>query len=272
MWTPRRILLLFLGIALFGAAFGVYVRFLGWIDGLPELPLELLTRRAESDPIRALSYTPVEKKLQQAFGPGCVEISYLLRIEMQSGRMVLAASEFHIDPEGRLKLWPFSLATFKERPGQEPIINTVHADIAHLEFDRPIKVLAEIGDRRIVGCELESDSHVLSDDPRKGQIFVINNRGTVSTDDDLVLETAGPVYYREIPQSNLPIDKIQPEIRTAAAVRMVDHRHQPDSTTITALGMQIFLNSEAPEPPGETTQAKDQGLVRIRCAASRSAE
>ncbi len=256
MWTPRRVLLLFLGIVLFGAAFGVYARFLGWIDGLPELPLELLARRAENDAILPISYTPVEEKLQQAFGPGCTEIGYSLKIEMRAKGMVLAANDIHIDPEGRVKLWPFSLATFKEHAGQFPEINTVHADVAHLEFDRPVKVLAEIGDRRIVGCELESDPHVMSDDPRKGQIFVINNRGTPTPDDDLVLETAGPVFYREVAQSNLSIDKVLPQIRTAAAIRMVDHRHQPDSTTITALGMQVFLNADSPEPAGQPRKQK----------------
>ena len=50
MWTPRRVLLLILGVVLFGAAFGVYLRFLGWIDGLPQLPDEFLGRRAETEP------------------------------------------------------------------------------------------------------------------------------------------------------------------------------------------------------------------------------
>jgi hypothetical protein len=259
VWTPRRVLLLILGIALFGAAFGVYARFLGWIDGLPELPTELLARRAETEPLAQLSFSPVEAKLQQAFGPGCIEIGYSLKIEMRAKGMVLAASEVRIDPEGRVKLWPFSLATFKEHPGQHPEINTVHADVAYLEFERPVKSLAEIGDRRIVGCQLESDPHVLSDDPRKGQIFIVNNRGTSTIDDDLVLETAGPVFYREAAQPNVPLEKARPQIWTAAAIKMVDHRHQPDSNTITAVGMQVFLNTESPEPAGTPRKAKTKG-------------
>ena len=49
MWTPRRVLLLIFGVAVFGLAFGVYSRFLGWIDGLPPLPGELLARRADNE-------------------------------------------------------------------------------------------------------------------------------------------------------------------------------------------------------------------------------
>jgi lipopolysaccharide export system protein LptA len=259
VWTPRRVLLLILGMVLFGSAFGVYARFLGWIDGLPELPEPLLSRRVETDPIVEPPFSPVEVKLQQAFGPNCVEISYLYKIEMRTKGMVLAANYCVIDPEGRVKLWPFSLATFKERAGQEPEINTVYSDLCYLQFDRPVKSLAEIGERRIVGCQLETDPHALSADPRRGRVLLVNNRGTVTPDDDLVLETPGPVYYREAAQPNLPLDKARPQIETNAAVQMVDRRHQPDSTTITAQGMQVFLASETPVPSGPVHKQKPHG-------------
>ena len=38
MLTPRRTLLLLAGFALFGCAYLLYAQFLGWLDGLPQLP------------------------------------------------------------------------------------------------------------------------------------------------------------------------------------------------------------------------------------------
>ena len=38
MWTPKRVLLLVLGFAVFITAYFVYAHFLGAIDGLPDLP------------------------------------------------------------------------------------------------------------------------------------------------------------------------------------------------------------------------------------------
>jgi lipopolysaccharide export system protein LptA len=252
------VLLLVLGLAVFGAAFGLYARFLGWIDGLPELPAELLARREESEPIEVPSFSPVEAKLQQAFGPGCAEVGagFDLKLELRAKGMVLATNNWGIDPEGRLKLWPFSLAMFKERPGQYPEIHTVHSDIAYLEFDRPVKSFQEINERRIVGCQIESDPHAMTHDPRRGMIYVTNNRATATPDDDLVLETPGPVFYREAAQPNLPLDKARPQLWTTAAVHMVDRRHRPDSTTITAQGMQVFLAVEPPEQPNAPRKSK----------------
>jgi lipopolysaccharide export system protein LptA len=252
--------LLIIGLVLFGTAFGVYARFLGWIDGLPELPDEMLVRRAETEPLPPLTYTPAETKLQQAFGAECPEVTpaYSWKLKLRAEGMVLAFNEFKIDPEGRVRLSPFSLATFKEKQGQFPEINTVHADVANLEFDRPVKVINDIQERRIIGCQLESDPQALTNDPRRGRIVVVNNRATPSPDDDLVLETPGPLVYREAEQPNLPLDKTRPQLETAGVVHMVDHRGGPDSTVITAQGMRVFLNVEA-EKPGPVKKAKSRG-------------
>jgi len=47
---------------------------------------------------------------------------------------------------------------------------------------------------------------------------------------------------------------------------MVDHRHQPDSTTITAVGMQVFLSSDSPEPTGlaKKQKAKASSVSGVR--------
>jgi lipopolysaccharide export system protein LptA len=251
--------LLIIGIAAFGVAFGIYARFLGWIDGLPELPDELTIRRAESEGVAPLVYNAAETKLQQAFGPDCLEVGdgYQWRLKFRAEGMVLAFGEMKTDPEGRVRLSPFSLATFKDR-GQFPEINTVHADVAFLEFDRPVKSIPEISDRRIIGCQLETDPQALTNDPRRGRIFIINNRATASPDDDLVLETPGPLVYREAAQPNLPLDKARPQLETAAVVHMVDRRGGPDSTVITAQGMKVFLNVEN-EKPGLVKKSKSRG-------------
>ena len=44
MWTPRRVLVLFGGLLLFGGVYGVYARVLGWVDGLPPLPAKMLIK------------------------------------------------------------------------------------------------------------------------------------------------------------------------------------------------------------------------------------
>ena len=116
MWTPRRVLLLILGLVLFGTAFGVYLRFLGWIDGLPQLPEEYLARRTDDEPFPVRALTPVQEKLRLAF-PGDSpwhEIYYNHKIELHSKGIVLAANQFSIEPDGRVRLWshdaPFTLS------------------------------------------------------------------------------------------------------------------------------------------------------------------
>ena len=70
MWTPRRLLLLLLGLAFFGTAYGVYARFLGGIDGLPLLPEEYLVRRTgdSKEVVTPVTEPEINRKLRQAFG------------------------------------------------------------------------------------------------------------------------------------------------------------------------------------------------------------
>jgi lipopolysaccharide export system protein LptA len=258
--------LLILGLVLFGTAFGVYARFLGWIDGLPQLPEEFLVRRADDEPIPTPTFTPVEQKLLLAFPGGGPwhEVGYTHKIELHTKGIVLATREFSVEPDGRVRLAPFSLATFKGRPGEFPEINTVHCDVAYLEFDKPVKYVAEIGQRRIVACELASEPNPQIDgDPRRGQVHVGNNRSTRDPGDDLCLQTPGPVYYREASQPDLPLDKARPQIHTPATVKLVDRRSQPQPTTIDAQGMQVYLDFEPPEAAhGQARRpAKPRGTV-----------
>jgi hypothetical protein len=246
------VLLLALGVLLFGTAFGVYARYLGWIDGLPPLPAAFLERRdADVADVPPATTTPTDAKLKKAFPDYCPEVNYNIRIELKAKGVVFAAHDYRIEPDGRVKLWPFSLAALKaRRPDDFPDINTVHCDIAYLEFDRPVKKLSEVPDRRIVGCELAGDQNYRTYDPRRGFVHFANNRGTPEPVDDLVLVTPGPVHFHEAADPNAPPEKARPQIETAAVVRLVDKRNQPQATTIDADGMQVYLAGPPPAPDG----------------------
>jgi hypothetical protein len=233
--------LLILGLTVFGGAFAVYLHFLGWVDGLPQLPPEYLVRRTPNEPLPKPQFSAVEQKLQLAFGSNCIELNYIIQIELHSKGIVLAANEFGF-VNGKVKLAPFSLATIKERPGGGfPEINVVHCDVAILEFDKPVKTANDMNGKKIVACELQSDPDAPTFDPRRGKIRIRNNRGTSADDDDLCLETPGPIFYREADQ----------RIYTRAAVKLLDLRDQPQATIVDAQGMEVFLAVESSEPaPG----------------------
>ena len=51
-------------------------------------------------------------EIGQAFGEGGPEINYPIRLSVQAQGMLLATDRIDIEPDGRLKLSPFSLASF----------------------------------------------------------------------------------------------------------------------------------------------------------------
>src|SRR3954471_2002479 len=141
MWTPRRLLLLLVGLAFFGTAYAVYARFLGGIDGLPLLPDEFLVRRTSDskDVINPAVMTEIDRKLIQAFGPGCREVNCPYKLNLLKMGLLLAFNTYEPEPDGRARLTPCSLAIFKEAPpGGVPEISTVHCDVALLSFDKPV--------------------------------------------------------------------------------------------------------------------------------------
>lgn len=251
MWTPRRLLLFLAGLGLCVGAFAAYSLAFGRIDGLPPLPAEYFVRRSpdDNDPLPAMSPAVIDVKLQRAFGPACLELNYNHRLELQKNGIILATNELRIEPDGRCKLRPFSVAVIKDRgAGQEAEIYTVHADEAYLLFDEPVKNLSDMGKRKIVGCDLVSDPMLLSPDPRRHRITCNHNRSTADADDDLALETTGPVVYRDADGDKANPGQSPSSIETTAAVRLTDKRGQPQATTITAMGMKIHLASEPPKP------------------------
>src|SRR5437016_4744810 len=143
VWTPKRVLLLAIGFALFSAAYLVYAHFLGGINGLPPLP-ESYGPIKNGDADRRILKEPREneadQKLRIAFGPDCDEVKNRnIKVELQSRGMVLAAQEIKF-LDGRVKLTPFSLAIFgKDGDANKfPEINTVQCKEATLTFDKPV--------------------------------------------------------------------------------------------------------------------------------------
>jgi hypothetical protein len=265
VWTPRRVLLLVLGVVLFGTAFGIYARLLGWIDGLPQLPLEFLARREPGEiDLPPATVRLTDLKLQKAFPGPCPEVEWKINIELKAKGIIFAANDYEIGSDGRLILKPFSLATFKDRgPNEYPEINTVHCDTAFLEFDKPIRNLNEAKDHRLVGVELVADEKSPTYDPRRGRIHFANNRGTASRDDDLELVTPGPVYFRELPEPIPPLEQAPPQIRTDAVVDLIDRQSRPEPTRVTAQGMRVYLTSDRPSPGGGRAKGKDKHTQTI---------
>jgi hypothetical protein len=242
MWTPRRVVLLSLGFALFLFSYAVYVRFLGGIDGLPPLPEHYAygaQPTGDNLPVRPIVDPPqsdVEVRLQMAFGKECNELTYAIKLWARPRGMCLAAKEFRILEDGRVRLSPLSVAMFnKNTPeGKYPEINSLTCNVANLQFDRPIKNPADMSKGRIVAAELI------------GNVDVINNRRTGNRDDDLTLFTQGPVFYEEAKSL----------IWTTSAVEIKDMQNRPDPNQVRANGMDLHLSQDAPGRPGAKPKAQ----------------
>ncbi len=259
MWNPKRILLLVAGFAVFFGVYLVYARFLGGIDGLPPLPQALWPGPRDDKMNVGLPQRRENaiRQLQKAFGEDCPEVKRSIRLEVAAHNLVLAASDFALE-DGRVKLWPFSMAIFgKEKPGTNwHEINTVRADVAYLTFDRPVNNVMEIGSRRIIGGELSQDPKKLGG--AAGGVTIVNNRGTERRDDDVSIFSPGPIHYQEN----------QHRAWTDNVVLLTDLQSRPKPTTINAVGMDVFLLAEnkaaaAKPPAGKSRMAGVTGVERI---------
>jgi hypothetical protein len=232
MWTPRRLLLVVLGLFLFGTSYGVYGYFLGRVDGLPELPEEYWPDDTgiPPPPPPPATTSPVDSKLIQAFGVDCDEVKKrTIKLEIRSRGLVLAADQFTIEHDGRVQFRPFSVAIFGKDHGDGafPEINTVRSDVAYLEFDHPITSLTDMGKYKIIGGELI------------GNVLAVNNRRRPQHDEDLSLFTQGPMFYKE--ELHL--------IWTDKDVDVQDVQSKPQPMRITATGMRVHLTDDTHPPP-----------------------
>jgi lipopolysaccharide export system protein LptA len=230
MWTPRRIGFLVLGFVLLLAAYITYAFTpFGRIDSLPALPPELLLKAEESGspdgPRNTSNVNDMDHQLEVAFGKECLERDYAIKFQVRSKGMVLAAKEFVILKDGRVQLAPVSCAIFGKNngDGKFPEINTIRANVAFLTFDRPIVHPADMGKHKIVFGEV------------KGNVDVVNNRRTPERDDDLTLFTQGPLFFKDD----------EHHIWTNVEVEIKDLQSKPDPTRVNAVGMDVWLATEA---------------------------
>lgn len=239
MWTPRRVLLLFATLFGFGAAYAAYARFLGRIDGLPNLPSKYLDYDDGALPEVAPVESPTLVRLREAFGDNCPEMgaAYPTRLEIREQGIVFAAGMPQIGTVATkfVKLAPLSIATFakpkplhEQLPGEVAEVSSLHCDEGILEFDRPISSDRDMltGKAKLIGIELRTNPDPHNTDPRNGRIVISNNQRTSDPSRFITMKTPGPVYYRtaDHPEANNPS---QPHIWTTAGVEIVNRDNLP---------------------------------------------
>lgn len=244
MWTPKRILIMIAGTFLFLAGFIVYDYFLGGYDGLPPLPEEYLPIVGPITPMVA-DDSERDQKMRLAFGADSDEARREFVFDSRTRAMLLAVDKFEIQDDGRVKLWPFSVALFPKRKDDAPTpeINTIQSEVAYLTLDQPVKSFGELKDRRIIGIQLEGNSGVT----------IVNNRHTLEKNDDIEVKiTLAPVYYEE--RSN--------KIWSDGFVKLLDSSSQPHPTEITAKGLEVQLTKDTqPLRSKSATPAKNSEAV-----------
>ena len=249
MWTPKRVLLLSAGIAIFLSGYAVYAFFLGGIDGLPPLQEGFLP--SPLGPVDLVKmgdneFSDIDKKLQLAFGQQCTQISRPFKFEITKKNLVVSAAEANFkEPDGRVKLTDFSVALFKphpERRDRSPEITTVTSNTAYLTFDQKIESPTDMSKARIVGGEL------------RGNILITNNHCTPEKFDDLeIVVDNHPIFY----------DDRAAKIWTDGIVKLLDKQSQPHPMKISGQGLTITLRKDPPKdkkqpaiPPTATATAK----------------
>lgn len=240
MWTPRRIFLLLFGLGLCVGGYFAYSRFLGGIDGLPELPNEFATPIIDPLPPNLDTVSATEKLLQKIFGPDSPEVKdqeYNLKLELRDKGIVFACGQPQFaDKSPFVTVSPFSIALLGKpkpahlmQPGEAQEVSTFHADKAILEYDKDVASLQDMtGKARMVGMELLSDPELLSFDPRRGLIEVTNNQKVADPNHRLVFRTRGPLFYTSPKPDAKPApndDTVQ--VWTHAPVEVVDRRNLP---------------------------------------------
>lgn len=242
MWTPRRVALLLAGIVLFGGAYFAYAHFLGWLDGLPQLPARYATPAKDQPPAPVRLESPTEDRIREAFGANSPEVqnrrAYLNRLEFRNGEssVVLVSGPAQI-PEGSktATFAPFSLAVFGKPPtpaalaaGEVPEVTTFHADRAVLEFDKVLGGPSDMGTTNLLRIELVSEPNpdVTGPDPRRGLVHIVHNQRSADPNRALVVRTPGPVFYRD-PKGVGPKPDAGPDIWADTAVEIVDRQNLP---------------------------------------------
>ncbi len=255
MWTAKRIVILVAGLLLFLTGFFVYDYFLGQFDNLPVLPLSYAPDAAEriQPPLPGGKVVvTADSMLEKAFGPNCAELTWPIRLIMRDKGIAIAAGEFAIMPDGRVKLAPFSVAMYsKKADAGFPEINTIRTRETLLKFDRPVATIAELNSRKIMEAELLPL-------PSDG-VLITSNRGTEAKGDDLEIKCNGPVHYNDT--KNL--------VWTDDYVLLLDLQSQPEPTRVQGLGMDMVLSKDAsPNRPKTAPGAPGTPPAKVKSDAS----
>jgi hypothetical protein len=222
--------MLLAGLAVHLTGYAAYAMFLGNIDALPPLPDDMLppVARGTGDPPPPPPSPPVDQKLQEAFGPNCTELQRPLRLWLPDKGFVFAAGEFSIEPDGKVKLAPFSAAVYHKTkgPGKFPEITTLRCAIAILTLDKTVSNFHELNNRKVKVVELRGSPPI--------GVAITNNRGTQQKGDDLdILVTNGPLIY----------DERKDLIWTDGVVCLTDFQTKP-ATVVRGKGMELLLAKE----------------------------
>jgi hypothetical protein len=239
--TPRRTLLLLGGFIAFFAAYMVYAQILGWIDGLPQLPANMLNR-SEGPGFQPPNpgESPTQLRLAAAFGAKAPETDYAYypnQFTFINGEslLVLASGPVPSEPKStRVPLAPFSLAIFGKQkpphlrqPGEIAEITTIHADKGILEFDQVINTPNDMRTAKLLRVELISDFEKAFEDPRRGMVHIRNNQRSADENQALTIRTVGPVFYRDSKAVAGTPSAQGPDFWTDAPVEIVDRQNLP---------------------------------------------
>ncbi|MFQ3592373.1 MAG: hypothetical protein SNJ82_04175, partial [Gemmataceae bacterium] len=230
MWTPKRIALLGASFALFFLGFlGYAFSSVGRIDGLPPLPSIYHPGTQATRPNTSPDNSTLKKRMEAAFGVNCPEQDRAIGLDIRSRGMLIAAEHFNVMEDGRISLWPISLALMGKDP-RSPELSTIKGDIAYIQFDRPVRSFSEIGSRKIVAAEIS------------GNIKIMHNRKRLQRDQDIHISIPfGPLYFQEDSH----------RIWTKDDLRLEDHKSTPEPHVITARGMTMELDVAPSTQPGK---------------------
>src|SRR6266540_309076 len=189
VWNVKRVLILIGSVFASLLCYAIYALFLGNIDTLPPLPIDMVERKGSI--IIEEQGEIVDQKLAQSFGANCKEKQWPLRLWLSDKGIAFAAGDFFIEKDGKVKLAPFSAALYhkSKAPGAFPEISTIRCDIALITLDRPVSSYSELNNREVIAVEMIG---------KKPGITMTNNRRTAEKSDDVdILITNGNLFYEK---------------------------------------------------------------------------
>jgi hypothetical protein len=274
VWTPKRILILVAGFAVFLVGYAVYAFFLGGIDGLPLLPDMYQAQDEDVPPPAIAAPSTIEIKFQQAFGPACPELQRSIKlVDTPRNGWGLAADSCVPQPDGRVRLTPFSAYIVPKKQAADakfPEIFTIRCEEVYLTMDRKIKDYSELSSSKIVSIEMcakRSTPKTISNGPGKElfevqsiPITIRNNRSTPEESDDLEVHIPeGPLYF----------DDTKNLVWTDGAVQLLD-KQTVQETKITAYGMELHLSRDGKDDARGKARRKSDGITGVNRVILRS--